>query len=155
VIKIVFVCYGNICRSPMAEGMFQKIIESQNLSKEILVQSRGTSSYEVGQPPHPKTQQILNRLNIAFHHMTSKKIETADYSDFDYIVGMDHENVDYLKRHAGQQSHKVFLLRDIDPQTKGEIILDPYYTGRYEETYELLKESLGLWVEKLRSEIKK
>ena len=148
-IKVLFVCLGNICRSPMAEGLFTKIVEDMGYPSCFHVESRGTSSWEEGNPPHPGTQTILKRLNISFRHMSSQKITAQDFKTFDYIIGMDHENVRYLKNQGRHVSDKIHLLRDVSLKTKNEIIPDPYYTGKYEETYRLLMESLPLWVEKM------
>lgn len=152
-VKVLFVCLGNICRSPMAEGLFQKLIDDHQLNHKIHVSSRATSMYEVDNPPHYGTQNILKRMGIDFSHMFSKQIKEEDFQTFDYIIGMDHQNLAYLKRHAGKHQHKVFLLRDIDPNTKGEIIPDPYYDGSHETTFVLLKESLKLWFDKVYLEV--
>ncbi|MDX9691239.1 MAG: low molecular weight protein-tyrosine-phosphatase [Acholeplasmataceae bacterium] len=148
-IKVVFVCLGNICRSPMAEGLFKKIVMEKGYQDCFHVESRATSSWEQGNPPHPNTVKILVNENISINGMVSQKMETKDFKTFDYIIGMDHDNVRYLKQHANSYKDKVFLLRDVSLKTKGEIIPDPYYTGKYKETYELLMESLPLWVEKM------
>jgi protein-tyrosine phosphatase len=150
--KILFVCLGNICRSPMAEGLLKKMIKDQNLEHCFHVESRGTSSWEEGNPPHPGTQKILKRLGISTEGMFSKKITKNDFNDFDYIIGMDHENMKYLKKYAFENIYKLYLLRDVDAKTKGEIVPDPYYSGKYEETYQLLNESLSIWLEKLINE---
>ncbi len=152
-IKVLFVCLGNICRSPMAEGMFRKMIKDRGLEQSIHVESRATSTYEIGNPPHPKTQHILNRIQADFSNIYSKQITQDDFRVFDFVIGMDLENVRYLKAHAGPYQSKIYLLRDINPLTKNEIIPDPYYTGKYEETYHLLKESLELWIKFLEAQI--
>ncbi|MBE0700907.1 MAG: low molecular weight phosphotyrosine protein phosphatase [Acholeplasmataceae bacterium] len=151
-IRVLFVCLGNICRSPMAEGIFKKMIKDEGLEKHIIVESRATSTWEEGNPPHPETIKILNRLGVDHSRMFSTIIQKVDFDAFDYIIGMDHENIGYLMRHAEAKSHKVHLLRDISRKTRGEIVPDPYYNGKYEETYQLLHESLKLWLKKLKKE---
>lgn len=151
--KVLFVCLGNICRSPMAEGMFAKLIEEQGLSGKVHVASRATSTWEIGNPPHIGTQHVLNRIGYDWKDKTSQKIDQKDFQDYDYIIGMDHNNVKYLKEHAGQNEHKIWLLRDIDEKTKGEIIPDPYFDHTHEVTYRLLLESLPLWIDKIKSEL--
>ncbi len=151
--KILFVCLGNICRSPMAEGMLAKLIEEQGLKDQVKVSSRATSTWEIGNPPHIGTQHVLNRIGYDWRDKTSQKISEHDFKEYDYIIGMDHNNVKYLKEHAGRYQDKVFLLRDIDEKTKGEIIPDPYFDHTHEVTFKLLEESLPLWLEKIKSEL--
>jgi protein-tyrosine phosphatase len=148
-IKVLFVCLGNICRSPMAEGLFKKLVKDMGYEECFHIESRGTSNWELGNPPHPGTIKILSRLNISTDYMSSEKIESKDFKEFDYIIGMDHDNVRYLKNQGKNYIEKIYLLRDVSLKTKGEIVPDPYYTGKYEETYQLLMESLLLWVEKM------
>ena len=150
-IKVLFVCLGNICRSPMAEGLFKKCVEDQGMKDHFRIESRATSTWEVGNPPHPGTQKILKGLDISIEGMKSEHIHKNDFEEFDYIIGMDHDNVNYLN-HLGQNyKHKIHLFRDINPKTKGEIVPDPYYTGKYEETYRLLAEDIELWFNKMIS----
>lgn len=151
--KVLFVCLGNICRSPMAEGMFRKLIESEGLSDLIHVESRATSTWEIGNPPHSGTQRILSRIEYDWKDKTSQKITDNDFREFDYIIGMDQKNVKYLMDHAGNHHHKVWLLRDIDEKTKGEIIPDPYFDHTHEVTYQLLAESLPRWLDKIKAEL--
>ena len=147
--KIVFVCLGNICRSPMAEGMFIQMIQEKGLSHAFHVESRATSSWEIGNPPHRGTQQILNRIGYDWRGKKAQQINASDFDSFDVVIAMDHQNVNDLKRIAGNNKHKIHLMLDIDPNRKGEIVPDPYYDGTHEETYRLLSEALPLWFKAL------
>lgn len=149
-INVLFVCLGNICRSPMAEGLMKKYIEEEGLSGVIHDESRGTSAYEIGQPPHPETMKILKREQAPLIGKRAEQIKSSDFIHFDFIIGMDHTNVRQLISKSGAYRHKVYLLRDIDPTTHGEEVPDPYYSGRYEETYQLLAPSLKQWLEHLK-----
>ena len=151
-IKVLFVCLGNICRSPMAEGMLKKMIQDQGLESRFHIESRATSTWEDGNPPHPGTKKILDRIGADYQGKVSTQIKDSDFVEFDYIIGMDHENIKYLINHAGDHAKKIYLLRDIDPNTKGEIIPDPYFSGEHEKTYLLLADALKLWVDKLKNE---
>ena len=151
-IKVLFVCLGNICRSPMAEGMFKKMVQEEGLENMFHIESRATSTWEAGNPPHPGTRKILERIGADYKDMKSTLISEADFNEFDYIIGMDHANIKYLHEHAGKNVHKIYLLRDINPNTKGEIIPDPYFSGEHEKTYLLLCDALKLWVHKLKNE---
>ncbi|MDI6452723.1 low molecular weight protein-tyrosine-phosphatase [Peloplasma aerotolerans] len=152
-IKILFVCLGNICRSPMAEGMFTQMVIKENLQEKIHIESRATSTWEHGKPPHPETRKILDRIGAKHHHMKSMTIQASDFVKFDYIIGMDKSNVQHLLKQAGKHKHKIFLLRNIMDETKGQSVPDPYLTGQYEQTYQLLEESLTGWLERLKNEL--
>ena len=151
--KVLFVCLGNICRSPMAEGMFRKMIKDQGLDDKIYVESRATSSYEIGNPPHIGTKNILDRLDIDYHNKKAQKISASDFENFDYIIGMDHQNVTDLKKHGAKYIDKIHLIRDIDPHTKGQIVPDPYYDASHHQTFEILSQTLPLWLEEIKRNI--
>jgi len=151
-IKVLFVCLGNICRSPMAEGMLKKMIHDHGLQDKIHVESRATSTWEEGNPPHLGTRRILERIGADYQNKKSTQITKLDFNEYDYIIGMDHANMKYLQEHAGKNIHKLYLLRDIDPNTKGEVIPDPYFSGEHEKTYLLLSDALKLWLDKLKNE---
>lgn len=148
-IKVLFVCLGNICRSPMAEGLMKKRLKELNLSESIHVESRATSSYEIGQPPHPKTNAILKREGALLTGKTAKRITQIDFEQFDYIIGMDMENVQDLKEKAGTHKDKIYLFRDMGSSIKGLEVPDPYYSGKYEETFNLINTSLDHWIHHL------
>lgn len=129
-IKICFVCLGNICRSPMAEFVMKDLVKDE---AGIEVVSRATSSWEHGNPIHAGTQKILRQYGIPFDaKKTSQQVSLADLADFDVIVGMDEQNVKDLKAlSAGRFDDKIALL------VEGGVP-DPWYTGDFEETYALV-----------------
>jgi len=147
--KVLFVCLGNICRSPMAEGMFKKMLIDKGLETEFIVESRATSTWELGNPPHPGTRKILERIGYDWRGMKARQIDALDYAHFDYIIGMDYENVNYLVKQAGTYADKVYLMRDVNEKTKNQDVPDPYFNNKHEETFLLLQESLEHWFEKL------
>ena len=150
-IRVLFVCLGNICRSPMAEGIFKKMLEEKSAQHEFIVESRATSAWEIGKPPHPGTRKILERIGFDWTGMKAKQISKQDYEKFDYIIGMDEVNVSYLIKHAGIHKDKIHLMRDINPKTKNQNIPDPFFNNTHEHTYLLINESLLDWYEKLIS----
>lgn len=152
-IKVLFVCLGNICRSTMAEGLMKKYLRDEGLEHFFHVESRATSTYEIGSPPHPSTQTILRREGAMLIGKYAKQISHHDYEYFDYIIGMDHDNIGALKKHTDQYKHKIYLLRDIDENAKGKEVSDPYYTGHYEETYQLISHALKKWIDYLKKTI--
>jgi protein-tyrosine phosphatase len=133
----------------MAEGMFKKMIVDKGLETEFIVESRATSTWEIGNPPHPGTQKILERIGFDWRGMKAKQIEAWDYANFDYIIGMDNENVNFLTKQAGSYADKVYLMRDINEKTKNQDVPDPYFNNKHEETFLLLQESLEHWFQKL------
>ena len=144
--RVLFVCLGNICRSPMAEGLFRKRVIELGLDGDIHIESRATSSWEVGNKPHPKTQSILEKNDAYFNDMRSEKINEKDFETFDFIIGMDLENIKNLKRIAGKNEHKIYLYLDVCNKNKGQEIDDPYYTNKYQETYELIVKAMDCWM---------
>lgn len=131
--KIMFVCHGNICRSPMAEFLTKKKLEERNI--KALVESSATSREEIGSGVHYGTRGILDRLGIDYSHKRARQITKQDYDEFDYIVAMDRYNVTNLYRMlGGDPQGKITKLLDwagIDRD-----VADPWYTGDFEKTYE-------------------
>ena len=143
--KVLFVCYGNICRSPMGEAMLKDMAQKQNLN--IIVDSAGTHVYQGGSQPYPKTKEILDELNINYEGMYSRAITHNDFKDFDLILGMDGDNVRNLMKKSPQEyRHKIHLFLDILEDKKGQSVPDPYYTRDFEETKNLLSEGLVGWI---------
>ncbi len=145
-IKILFVCHANKSRSPLAEGIFKKMIDESGVADAFLVESRAVSSEALGSRPHPETIKRLEMIGIPWQDMVSEKIKQVDYRNFDFIICMDDLNETYLKKRAGIYRDKIYLVRDINQKTKKQNIPDPYYTLDYDETFNLLNESLEEWL---------
>ncbi|MGO3115211.1 low molecular weight protein-tyrosine-phosphatase [Enterococcus pseudoavium] len=144
--KILFVCLGNICRSPLAEALFRDALEKRSAS-DFQVDSAATSRWEVGNPPHHGTQQILAQHGIATKGLRARQITAEDFYEANYIIGMDQENVEDLVSMAPNgTADKVYLYLDRVPGYAGESIPDPWYTGDFEETYELIQKGLNEWL---------
>lgn len=135
--KICFVCLGNICRSTMAEFVMKSLDDDNSLH----IESRGTSNWEHGNPIHLGTQRILKKYDIPFDSSkTSMQILEKDLQDFDLILGMDEKNVlDLLTLSKGRWDEKIHLFLD-----KG--VPDPWYTGDFEETYDLVSKGCRRWL---------
>lgn len=146
--KVLFVCLGNICRSPMAEGLLKKRVSEAGLSDHFHIDSAATSTYEIGRPPHPGTQAILVKESIDTSQMVARQITRDDFQTFDWIIGMDQSNVEDLKRIApvtAQEKIHLFLSEVPGKETKN--VPDPYYTNNFDETYQLLNEGMDYWME--------
>ena len=130
----MFVCHGNICRSPMAEFLMKDIVKSSGLEKDFYICSSATSLEEIGNPVHRGTREILNRYKVKFDDHRAVQLTKSDYEKFDYIIGMDSYNVKNIMRIIGADySNKVYKLLDF---ADGGDVKDPWYTGNFDETYQ-------------------
>ena len=132
-IKILFVCHGNICRSPMAEFFMKKLVKEEGLEKEYLIESAATSTEELGNPVHYGTKQVLRKYNIDCSQKRAVQINKSDYAKYDHIIGMDSWNIRNMKRIFGEDKQsKISLLLDYT-NTPGDVA-DPWYTGNFDAT---------------------
>ena len=133
--KILFVCHGNICRSPMAEFMMKDLVKKRGMERDFLIASSATSAEEIGNPVHPGTASRLAREGISTAGKYAVQLKRTDYDRYDYFLGMDQWNVRNMKRIlGGDPENKVHLLLDFTGRP-GEEIADPWYTGDFERTY--------------------
>lgn len=138
-IKVLFVCLGNICRSPMAEFVFKDMVKKQGLSDSFCIDSVATSFEEVGNGVHYGTKDKLTEKGIAFTEHKARRITKEDYNNFDYIIGMEDRNVrDIIKIIGSDKENKVCKLLDFTNSPRD--IADPYYTGNFEVTYNDINE---------------
>ncbi len=140
-IKILFICHGNICRSTMAQSVFQHMVDQAGLSDEFYIDSAATSREEIGNPPHRGTQRKLRQVGILCIPHRARQMKKDEYDEFDYIIGMDTWNIRNINRMIGNGDHqgKVSKLLDFT-ERKGQDIADPWYTGDFDETYRDVKE---------------
>lgn len=138
-IKILFVCLGNICRSPMAEFVFRDMVEKQNLGSRFLVASAATSSEETGNPVHPGPAGKLREFGISTKGKYAVQMKKKDYDNYDYIIGMEKWNIRGINRIIGSDpEHKVHRLLDFSDRPRD--IADPWFTGKFDKTYNDIKE---------------
>ena len=130
-VRVCFVCLGNICRSPTAEGVMRHLLASSPLAGQVEVDSAGTSAYHVGDPPDARSAATARRRGISLTG-ASRQVTAADFSRFDYIIAMDHSNERALHRMAGTaaERERVHLMQSFDPDSAPRAeVPDPYYGG--------------------------
>jgi protein-tyrosine phosphatase len=149
-IRILFLCLGNICRSPMAEAVFRKMVEEAGLGEQIEIDSAGLGGWHAGERPHRGTLQILTQHGIAHEWMRSRQIERDDLKKFDYIVAMDEENIAGLRRLGAEEGERVFRLLELVEDRADKNVPDPWYTGDFEETYDLVTRGCTALLQKIR-----
>ena len=133
-IKVMFVCLGNICRSPMAEFVLKDMVKKQGLEKEFYIKSSATSSEEIGNDIHYGTRDKLIQKEIPFTKRKAVKLRAEDYKKYDYIIGMEKSNVINIKRIVGEDvDDKIYRLLDFLDTPRD--IADPWYTGNFEITF--------------------
>ncbi|WP_420577549.1 low molecular weight protein-tyrosine-phosphatase [Ekhidna sp.] len=141
--KILFVCLGNICRSPLAEAIFNKKLENEGLSVKLMADSAGTSDYHIGENPDPRTIEIAQKHQTLIYHK-GQQFKKHHQEEFDYLIAMDRSNLENMIREMGENPSKLILMRDFDPKGKGEDVPDPYFGGAngFENVYQILDRSL-------------
>ena len=142
-IKILFICHGNICRSPMAEFIFKNMVEEAGLSDLFKIASAATSSEEVwngvGNPVQPPAREELLRHGITCVGKRAVQLKKKDYQEYDYILGMEYRNIRNINRIIGSDPEsKVHMLLDYSENPRD--IADPWYTGNFERTYDDISE---------------
>lgn len=151
-IRIMFVCHGNICRSPMAEFVMKNLIEKAGVGDKFYVKSSATSYEEIGNPVHPGTRNKLAEFGISVKGKQAVKLVSSDYEDYDYFIGMDNANIRNMKNILnGDPDKKVYKLLEFSGDY-GDIA-DPWYTGNFDDTYDDVLKGCTALLEKLKGEI--
>lgn len=153
-ISVLFVCLGNICRSPLAEAIFRTVVEEAGLGDRFRIDSAGTSGYHDGDPPDRRTTAVAARRGVRVAG-TSRQVTGADLDTFDYLIVMDRENLDSVERLASHlgSSPDVRLFREFDPDAGGETdVPDPYFGGPdgFENVHDLVERSARGLLDHLR-----
>ena len=143
--KVLFVCMGNICRSPMAEGMFRKAIQEAGLERHVEADSAGTHAYHVGDAPDQRAQQAVRRRGADISKLRGRKVADTDFEAFDYILVMDGDNYSKLIQRAPAHHHdKVRRLLSLSRKYPNLDVVDPYYGGPqgFEENLDMIEDAV-------------
>jgi protein-tyrosine phosphatase len=158
-VKVCFVCLGNICRSPLAQGVFESLVKSEGLQDRIIISSAGVGNWHVGNPPDPRMQQTANSHGI---HLSShaRQFQATDFKLMDLVLAMDCSNLNALKqiRPATELNDKLFLFRSFDPDSKDDLeVPDPYYGGGkgFEIVYQIVERTCPKILEHLKTKLAK
>lgn len=156
--RICFVCLGNICRSPTAEGIFQHIVRQAGVDHYFYIDSAGTAAYHIGNPANSKSRQVALDNGVELLSR-ARQIDPRDLEEFDLIIAMDNENLKNI-RHldpAGLYHHKIKRMRDFDPEPEGGEVPDPYYGGMegFRNVYKILYRSCENLFRKFEPRIQK
>ena len=153
-VGVLFVCMGNICRSPTAEGVFRKIVSDAGLSEYIHIDSAGTHSYHVNEPPDRRARDVAERRGFVLDNIRSRSIKIEDFEQFDYILAMDMNNLLTLRESAPEhhQRCKVSLFLEFVESVRELEVPDPYYGGPdgFEHVLDLIDEASRSLLEMLK-----
>lgn len=132
--KLLFICHGNICRSPMAEFVMKQIVEEAGCAQDYIIRSAATSTEEIGNPVYPPARRKLAEHGISCAGKTARQITRQDYQEYDYLIGMDQANLRNMRRfYQDDPEGKISLLMDYTNRTGS--VADPWYTGDFEATW--------------------
>lgn len=133
-IKVLFICHGNICRSPMAEFVMKDLVQRANRQSQFYIASAATSTEEIGNPVHRGTREKLKSVGISTAGKTAVQMKRSDYAKYDYLIGMDSWNIrNMLMISGGDPEGKVHKLLEFAGSSRD--VADPWYTGDFESTY--------------------
>ena len=156
-VRILFVCLGNICRSPTAEGVMKSLVREAGLEGRIEVDSAGTGAWHVGELPDARARAAAQGRGVALEG-AARQVRASDFEEFDLILAMDRSNLADLRHaapHAGARA-KVLLLRELDPPADGRLdVPDPYHGGArgFEDVFDLVHSACAALLERLRGEL--
>lgn len=154
-VRVLFVCLGNICRSPTAEGVFRKLVAEANLAAQIAADSAGTHAYHIGDPPDRRAQQAAARRGIDLSGLRGRQATHRDFTEFDYVLAMDEENFANLRAICpGGQEHKLRLFLEFAPARREREVPDPYFGGEagFDRVLDMIEEAAQGLIEHIRRE---
>ena len=148
--KILFVCMGNICRSPTAEGSFRSIVSKLELSDFFEIDSAGTHAYHIGNPPDSRSQLSARKYGVELSNQRARQVHESDFYYYDHIIAMDSDNIDILKSICPTDSQtQIKLLLDYLPDADFKSVPDPYFAGKFDEVFEMVYAACTSFLENL------
>jgi len=153
-IKVLMVCLGNICRSPMAEYIFRDMAEKRGLGEMLLCESAATSPEELGNPVYPPAKRKLYQLGIDCGRKRARTLTKADYARYDFLIGMEQRNLSAMRRICGGDPEgKIHLL--LEDSISPRDIADPWYTGDFDTACRDIQEGCAAWLNRLERQLNK
>lgn len=152
-VKVLFVCMGNICRSPTAHGVFRTLLEREGLSHLIATDSAGTHAYHVGNPPDKRAQATALGRGVDLSDLVARRVEAEDFEAFDYVLAMDQDNyISLCEICPDQHVDKISLLMDFAPGMRTREVPDPYYGGSsgFDRVFDLVEAAAEGLLEEIR-----
>ncbi|ODB94872.1 phosphotyrosine protein phosphatase [Candidatus Thiodiazotropha endoloripes] len=154
-VNVLFVCMGNICRSPTAQGVFRDIVEKAGLSDRIITDSAGTIDYHVGGKPDRRARETANKRGIDLTDLRARQVRVSDFDQFDYVLAMDRSNYEDLSALCPSgEEHRLHLFMDFAPARKEQEVPDPYYGGAagFENVFDMVEEASRGLLEHIRQQ---
>ena len=149
-IRILFVCHGNICRSAAAKYIMQRLVEEAHLSARFLIDSAATSTEELGNPVYPPMKRVLESHSIPCGGHRARQIRRSDYDHYDFLIGTDHANIRNMERmYGGDPEGKITQLLDYAGRI-GQEVADPWYTGDFDATWDDVQEGCMALLQDIR-----
>ncbi len=149
-IKILFVCMGNICRSPTAEGAFKSQIEAKNVEHLFEIDSAGTHAYHIGESPDSRSQSSARKFGVDISSQRGRQVHESDFYHYDYIFAMDASNLADMRSICPQEyQHKLSLILDNIPENNNKSVPDPYFEGRFDDVFKMLNRASDFLLETL------
>ena len=155
-VKVLFVCMGNICRSPTAHGVFENMIKAAGMVADVEVDSAGTHAYHVGEKPDKRSRQCALQRGFDLSYIRARKVEVSDFDYFDYVLAMDNDNYTILESMAPKRhKNKLSLFLDFAKDRVESEVPDPYYggAGGFDNVFDLVEEASKGLLEDIKSKI--